>query len=77
MEIGAFEISYGRRSQVIYRAHQKCHEVSFIRRKNWLEIESEFPLFYKMIKTKAFTFYKDHIMKNINSSKRKMIKKMK
>jgi hypothetical protein len=50
LQLGCFECSYNRRCQLIYKASRSCDYAHFIRKKTWLAIGNEFPLFFKMMK---------------------------
>ena len=74
MTFGGFECSYGRRSQVIYHAHQDC--VGYmIRYTRWKVIEQKFPEFYELMKKKFMEFYMLRIRKHIINHKEEEIAK--
>jgi hypothetical protein len=67
-QIGGFECSYCRRSQLIYKASKRT-EGYFIRRKNWSALEEESPDLYNQIKKKCLYFYDRKIRRIMNKTK--------
>jgi hypothetical protein len=70
MILGAYEMAFNKRSQMIYKACKTSVDSYFIRKKNWIEISKEFPILYRLMKQKAIMFYKNSIRKPVNESKR-------
>lgn len=72
MIIGAYEMSFNKRSQLIYRASMtsKVGSSYFMRKKNWISISHEFPILFRLMKQKAIIFYMNSIRKPINQCKK-------
>ena len=69
MILGAYEMSFKKRSQLIYKASKTSTNSYFIRKKAWMEISKEFPILYRLMRQKAILFYMNSIRKPINQSK--------
>ena len=69
IRIGAYECSYNKRSQLIYRSSRNSDFCHFIRKKKWMQIETQNPGFYLMMRRKSLDFYNQHIRRKINNSK--------
>ena len=69
MILGAYEMSFKKRSQLIYKASKTSNNSYFIRKKAWMEISKEFPILFRLMRQKAILFYMNSIRKPINQSK--------
>jgi hypothetical protein len=67
--VGAFECSYNRRSQVIYKSHKQS-SCFILRRSNWHLMSQFFPDYYKDIRRRFLFLYNTNIRRHINESKR-------
>ena len=67
-QIGGFECSYNRRSQVTYKS-SKNSDGFFIRKKNWSAIATDHPIFFNPIKKDCLFFYVKKIRKSVNKAK--------
>lgn len=47
MQLGAFEMCFNRRSQLIYKASQNSFNSYFMRKKNWMTIKNDYPVFHR------------------------------
>ena len=71
-KIGAYECSYDKRSIYVYRVHKEI-EGFFITKKQWKELESNFPEFFSQIRRQALNHYINVIRLNLEKAKQKMI----
>ena len=74
-QIGGFECSYNRRSQVTYK-NSRNSDGYFIRKKNWSAIETDHPLFFNPIKRDCLFFYVKKIRRSVNKAKQIDMDKM-
>jgi hypothetical protein len=73
-QIGGFECSYNRRSQVIYKISSNS-DGFFIRKKNWNEISKLYPEYFARMRRNCLFFYVKKIRRNINNQKTRDIEK--
>ena len=69
MQLGAFEMCHNRRSQLIYKASRDSQGSYFMRKKNWIKLKEEYPLFNRLMKQKSILFYIRTIRRAINTNK--------
>lgn len=50
MQLGAYEMCFNRRSQMIYKSSKNSDNSYFMRKKNWMLLQKKFPMFYRLMK---------------------------
>ena len=68
-QVGGFECTYNRRSQMIYKSSKYCNQAHFIRKRHWMELDKEFPIFYQTMRRQCLWFYIKKIRRPVNKQK--------